>query len=397
MIKLRTLQDIDVTGRHVLVRVDFNVPLKDDRVADDNRIRAALPTIRYLREHRAKIALMSHLGRPKGKVRDELRLDQVAERLSELLGAPVKKLNDCVGPDVEVAMAQLGPGDAILLENLRFHPGEEANDPAFAEQLARLGDIYVNDAFGTAHRAHASTVGVARLLPSAAGLLLEREVEMLGRLTHDPKRPYLAMVGGAKLSSKIKVLRDLLPRVDGFLLGGGIVFTLLRVQGLSVGRSLVDESLLPEAAMFLEGSRARGTAVELPRDVVVAPALEPNAPTQVASIDRIPEDQMGLDIGPETIEIFRSRIREARSLLWAGPLGAFEVSPFHQGTAQIARAIVESDAFAVIGGGDTAAALKAVGIEGAENIYVSTGGGAALAFVSGRTLPALEVLQTDRE
>lgn len=397
MIQLRSLRDFDVEERRVLVRVDFNVPLKDGGVADDTRIRAALPTIRALRVHGARIVLMSHLGRPKGNPREELRLDPVAKRLSELLGAPVKKLHDCVGPDVEAAVSEMQPGGAVLLENLRFHPGEEANDPAFAERLARPGDLYVNDAFGTAHREHASTVGVARLLPSAAGLLLEREVEMLGRLTHDLKRPYLAMVGGAKLSGKIKVLRDLLPRVDGFLLGGGIAFTLLRARGLSVGRSLVDEALLPEAMRFFEEARARGTAVELPRDVVVAPALEPNAPTRIVPVDRIPEDQMGLDIGPETVEAFRSRIREARSLLWAGPLGAFEVPPFHEGTAQVARTIVESEAFAVIGGGDTAAALTAVGIEGAQNLYVSTGGGAALAFVSGRTLPALEVLRADGE
>ena len=393
MTKLRALQDVGVTGKRVLVRVDFNVPLHDCEVADDTRIRAALPTIRYLREHNAKVILMSHLGRPQGAVIEQLRLDPVAQRLSELLGLPVKKLNDCLGPDVETAVETMRPGDVVLLENLRFHAGEEANDPEFAKALARPAELYINDAFGTAHREHASTVGVAQLLPSVAGLLLEREVERLSRLRDHPERPYWAIVGGVKLSDKIKALRDLLPRVDGFLLGGGIVFTLFQAQGLSVGRSLVDESLLPEASKFLEEARARGTAVELPRDVVVAPALESNPPTQIVSADQIPDDQMGLDIGPETIETFRSRIREARSLLWAGPLGAFEVPPFHQGTAQIARAIVESGTFAVIGGGDTAAALKAAGVEVAKNIYVSTGGGAVLAFVGGRSLPALEVLQ----
>ena len=392
--RLRTIRDVDVQGKRVLVRVDFNVPLQNGRVTDDTRIRGALPTIQYLMEHQAKTVLMSHLGRPKGTVVPELKMDPVAQRLSELLGHPVKKLDDCIGPAVEAAVAQMQPGDVVLLENLRFHPGETANDPGFAQALARLGELYVNDAFGTLHRKHASTYGVAQQLPAYAGLLVEREVQMLSRLLEGPERPYFAIVGGAKLSDKIGVLDDLLPRVDGFLLGGGLVFTFFKAQGLSVGKSLVDEELISEAQRFMEDARSKGVEVLLPEDVVVAPELAPNPPTRVVSVREIPDDQMGLDIGPKTIEAFKAKIQKAKTLLWAGPLGAFETPPFERGTVEIAQAIAKSQAFAVVGGGDTAAALKVAGVE-SENIYISTGGGAALAFVGGRSLPALEVLRAD--
>ncbi len=392
MLRLRTLKDVDAAEKRVLVRVDFNVPLQGGTITDDGRIRAALPTIQHLLGQRALVVLMSHLGRPKGKVVPELRMDPVARRLSELLDQPVQKLDDCVGPDVEKAVRAAGPGDVILLENLRFHAGEQQNDPEFAQALARLGDLYVNDAFGTAHRKHASTYGVARLLPAVAGFLVQKEVERLSRLREDPERPYYAIVGGAKLSDKIKVLRDLLPRVDGFLLGGGIAFTLLKAQGYAVGRSLVDAHLLPDAEAFLKEAESQGKVVELPRDVVVAPELVPNAPTQVVPVEEIPEDRMGLDIGPATVAAFQARVEEAKSLLWAGPLGAFETPPFHEGTRRVAEAIARSRAFSVIGGGDTAAALKALGIALPENVHVSTGGGAALEFVSGKSLPGLEPL-----
>lgn len=392
MLRLRTLKDVDAAEKRVLVRVDFNVPLQGGTITDDGRIRAALPTIQHLLGQRALVVLMSHLGRPKGKVVPELRMDPVARRLSELLDQPVQKLDDCVGPDIEEAVRAAGPGDVILLENLRFHAGEQQNDPEFAQALARLGDLYVNDAFGTAHRKHASTYGVARLLPAVAGFLVAREVERLSRLREDPERPYYAIVGGAKLSDKIKVLRDLLPRVDGFLLGGGIAFTLLKAQGYAVGRSLVDAHLLPDAEAFLKEAESQGKVVELPRDVVVAPELVPNAPTQVVPVEEIPEDRMGLDIGPATVAAFQARVEEAKSLLWAGPLGAFETPPFHEGTRRVAEAIARSRAFSVIGGGDTAAALKALGIALPENVHVSTGGGAALEFVSGKSLPGLEPL-----
>jgi len=391
---LRTLKSLDLRGRRVLVRVDFNVPLKEGRVADDTRLRAALPTIQYLREKRAKVILMSHLGRPKGKPTPELRMDPIAGRLSELLGAPVRKLDDCIGEGVEDEVKRLKPGEVALLENLRFHPGETANDPEFSKKLARLGDLFINDAFGTAHRAHASTLGVAQHLPSAAGLLVEREVKALSRLLDGPGRPYWALVGGAKLKDKIWVLSDLLPRVDGFMIGGAVAFSFLRAQGLSVGKSLVDEELVPQAEKFLKEARSRGAQVLLPEDVVVADELSPNAKPRVVAAGEIPDGVMGLDIGPKTVERFAAKIKAAKTLLWAGPLGAFEAPPFSEGTFQIARVIAESPGtYAVIGGGDTAAAFKASGVKEAGHIYVSTGGGATLAFLGGRELPALEALK----
>jgi phosphoglycerate kinase len=391
---LRTLKDLGLQGRRVLVRVDFNVPLKEGRVADDTRLRAALPTIKYLQEKQARIILMSHLGRPKGKPVDGLRMDPVARRLAELLGMPVKKLDDCIGERIDEEIERLKPGEVVLLENLRFHPGETANDPEFSKKLARLGELFINDAFGTAHRAHASTFGVAQLLPSAAGLLLESEVKALRKLLEDPERPYWAMVGGAKLKDKIQVLSDLLSRVEGFMIGGAIAFSLLRAQGFPIGKSLIDEELIPEAEKFLKEAEAQSVEVLLPEDVVVAEELSPNAPTRVVTAAEIPEGSMGLDIGPRTVERFAAKIQGAKTLLWAGPLGAFETPPFGEGTFQIARAIARSPGtYAVIGGGDTASALNASGVKDAENIYVSTGGGAALAFLGGRTLPALEVLE----
>lgn len=363
-------------------------------MADDTRLRAALPTIKYLQEKQARIILMSHLGRPKGKPVDGLRMDPVARRLAELLGMPVKKLDDCIGERIDEEIERLKPGEVVLLENLRFHPGETANDPEFSKKLARLGELFINDAFGTAHRAHASTFGVAQLLPSAAGLLLESEVKALRKLLEDPERPYWAMVGGAKLKDKIQVLSDLLSRVEGFMIGGAIAFSLLRAQGFPIGKSLIDEELIPEAEKFLKEAEAQSVEVLLPEDVVVAEELSPNAPTRVVTAAEIPEGSMGLDIGPRTVERFAAKIQGAKTLLWAGPLGAFETPPFGEGTFQIARAIARSPGtYAVIGGGDTASALNASGVKDAENIYVSTGGGAALAFLGGRTLPALEVLE----
>lgn len=386
---LRGLRDLDVARRHVLVRVDYNVPLKDGRVTDDARLRESLPTLEYLLQQRAKIILVSHLGRPDGKVVPGLRLDPVAHRLQELLGRPITKLNDCIGPSVQSAIAQMQPGDIVLLENVRFYPQEEANDENFARELARLADCYVNDAFGTAHRAHASTYGVAQLLPSAAGFLLEREVTMLSRVTENPARPFIAIVGGAKLKDKIGVLKDLIGKVDAFLLGGAVAFTLLKAQGARVGDSLVDEKMLDEARGYLQQVREQGMEFVLPVDAQIVCESE----RTLAPADAIPDSWQGWDIGPQTIKLFQDWVNRARTIIWAGPLGKFEEPPFDTGTRAVAQAIVESQAFAIIGGGDTAAALNQVGLAHAQNIYCSTGGGAALEFIGGRKLLPIEILK----
>lgn len=391
---LRTLHDLDVRGKRVLLRADYNVPLEAGRVANDWRIRASLPTLRYLLERDAQLIVLSHLGRPKGRPVAELRLDPVADQLRELLGRPVRKLDETVGPSVEEALTAMAPGEIVMLENVRFHPGEQANDAEFADALARLGECYVNDAFGTAHRAHASTHALPQRLPAAAGLLLQREVEMLSRLLEDPDRPFWAMIGGAKLSDKLPVLHNCLGRVDGYLVGGGMAFTLLKAQGYEVGRSLVDDERIPEIQTFLGEAQRRCIEVILPPDVVTAARLAANVSTQVVDCGSIPHDQVGLDIGPETIQTFREKIRSSRTLVWAGPLGAFETPPFHEGTVRIAQAVADApDTHCVIGGGDTASALAMAGVRESENLRVSTGGGAALRLLGGQTLPALEVLQ----
>lgn len=386
---LRSLRDLDVARRRVLVRVDYNVPLKDGRITDDTRLRESLPTLEYLLARHAKIILVSHLGRPEGKVVPELRLDPIAQRLQELLRRPVTKLNDCIGPSVQSAIAQMQPGDIVLLENVRFYPQEEANDEDFARELARLADCYVNDAFGTAHRAHASTYGVAKFLPSAAGLLLEREVTMLSRATENPARPFIALVGGAKLKEKIGVLNDLMGKVDAFLLGGAVAFTLLKAQGAHVGDSLVDETMLDEARAYLQGVREQGPELVLPVDVQIARGSE----RALAPADAIPDGWQGRDIGPQTIQLFQDWVKRAKTILWAGPLGRFEEPPFDAGTRAIAHAIAESQAFAIVGGGETAAALSHAGLTHAQNIYCSTGGGAALEFIGGRKLLPIEILK----
>ncbi|MCR4403739.1 MAG: phosphoglycerate kinase [Candidatus Acetothermia bacterium] len=389
---LRGLRDLNVERKRVLVRVDFNVPLQAGKVANDKRIREALPTINYLIEHRAKTILTSHLGRPEGRVVEELRLTPVAARLSELLARPVRKLDDCIGPEVEQAVARMSPGEVVLLENLRFHEGEEANDPEFARALAKLAEVYVDDAFGTAHRKHASNYGVARLLPSAAGLLMEQEIKNLSRLRDNPQRPFLAIVGGKKAEDKIGVLFDLLGKVDAFLIGGGVAFTFLKVQGHDVGRSIVDESQLAEAKRFLDEAQRRGVTVVLPRDVRIAREASPQAEAAVAEAERIPSGWIGLDIGPETAAEFARRVREARTVLWTGPLGAFELPQFSGGTKAVAEALAKAPAFSVIGGGETAAAVEQLGLAKKMG-FISTGGGAMLHFLRGKELPAVEPLR----
>jgi phosphoglycerate kinase len=389
----RTVRDVEVAGRRVLVRVDFNVPLDEHgRVADDRRIRESLPTVRYLLEQGAAVVLMSHLGRPGGRVVEELRMAPVGERLAQLLGRPVRVLPDCVGPEVEAVVARLQPGEVALLENLRFYPGEEGNDPAFAAALARLGDLYVNDAFGTAHRAHASTVGVAAHLPAVAGLLMEKEIRYLSRLLESPEHPFVAVLGGKKVSDKIGVLRNLLERVDAVLVGGGMAYTFLRSQGYRVGRSLVEEDKVELARELSERARARGVPLWLPEDVVVAERPSAEASRRVVLAGEIPEGWMGLDIGPRTAERFAGVIEGARLVVWNGPMGVFEVEPFAAGTRAVAEAVARCPGTTVVGGGDTAAAVERFGLLGRFD-HVSTGGGASLEFLEGRELPGIRVLQ----
>ena len=389
--RLRRVQDAPVDGKTVLVRVDYNVPLADGEVADDARIKASLPTLNYLLEHAAKPVLLTHLGRPEGKVTPALRLDPVAAHLQTLLGHPVHKLDDCVGEEVKEAIEQGEEGSVFLLENVRFHSEEVAEEALFARRLAELGDLYINDAFATLHRAHASTLGICDYLPSYAGLLVQREIEALSHLTDNPTRPYVAIIGGKKARSKLGALRDFLDQVNTILIGGGVAFTFLRAQGIQVGDSLVDESLLGEITKLIKAAAEKGVTIHLPRDVVVAPELSAEAQTKVCPTTDIPSGWMGLDIGPETIGEFRDQIAVAKTIVWAGPMGAFETEPFSHGTEEIAAALAGADAFTVVGGGETGEAVTKSGY--AEGIsYISTGGGACLALLRGKSLPALQVL-----
>ncbi|GIV09589.1 MAG: phosphoglycerate kinase [Fimbriimonadales bacterium] len=384
----KTVRDIEVQGKRVLVRVDFNVPMQGGVVTDDRRIRESLPTIRYLLERGATVILMSHFGRPKGQRHPEFSLRPVAARLSELLEREVQFFDDCIGAAVEQGVQSLPPNSVALLENVRFYPQEEMNDPEFARALAQLGEIYVNDAFGAAHRAHASTEGVAHHLPAVAGLLMEKELRYLGQALSHPERPFVAILGGAKVHDKIGVIQNLLTQVDKLLLGGGMAFTFLKAQGYEIGKSLLDADSLDFAAQMLQQA---GDKIVLPTDVVVAPALEPNAPTQIVPIHQIPADQMGLDIGSETAQKFSEAVQAARTVVWNGPLGAFETPPFEAGTRAVMHALAESSAVSILGGGDTAAAAERLGF--ADHItHISTGGGASLEFLEGRELPGVAAL-----
>lgn len=389
----KTVRDIDVSGKRVLVRVDFNVPLdKEGNVSDDTRINAALPTIKYLLENKARVILMSHLGRPKGKVDDRYRMDPVAERLEQLLGSPVRKVDDCVGEEVKAAVSEMNDGDVLLLENVRFYPEEEKNDEKFARQLASLGDIFVNDAFGTAHRAHASTEGVAEFLPAVAGFLMEKELDMLGRLLGSPSRPFIAVIGGAKVSDKIAVIDNLLEKVDVLLIGGGMANTFLKAKGYEVGQSLLEPDKVDLAAELMRKAKNRNVELLLPLDVVVAPAASPDAQASVVPVDKIPGDTMVLDIGPETSKVYGDRIKNAATVVWNGPMGVFEMEPFAAGTMAVAEALAESSALSVIGGGDSVSAVKKAGV-GDKITHISTGGGASLEFLEGKVLPGVAVLQ----
>ena len=388
----RTIRDVDPSGRKALVRVDFNVPLADGAVADDTRIRAALPTIRYLLEHRAAVALCSHLGRPKG-ADPKQSLRPVARRLAELLGREVPLLPDCVGPAVRDAIAKLRPGDAVLLENVRFHPEEEKNDPAFAKDLATGYDLYVNDAFGAAHRAHASTEGVAKLLPAYAGLLLEKELLALGGLLTEPQRPFLAIIGGAKVSTKIDVLRALLARVDSLAIGGGMANTFLLATGRRIGRSLAEPDRADEARRILDDAKAQRKRVMLPEDVLCAPSVDEAGAhdATVRGVEDVGDDLAIVDVGPRTIERYAEAIRHAKTIFWNGPLGVFEIAAFATGTKRVAALLASSGATTVIGGGESVQAVEGLGLAG-KMTHVSTGGGAALELIEGKTLPGVAAI-----
>lgn len=390
-----TVRDVDWRGKRALVRVDFNVPLNDGVITDDTRIRAALPTLRYLLEQGASLVLMSHLGRPKGKVRPELSLAPVARHLAEQLGLPVQLAPGATGDEVESMARGLQPGDVLLLENVRFDPREEANDETMAQELARLGDVFVTDAFGAAHRAHASTVGVARFLPTVAGLLVERELDVLGRLLADPERPFVAVLGGSKVSDKIPIARHLSGRADVMLFGGGMAFTFLHARGVDVGRSLLDRERLETARELLEAAAKTNTRIELPVDVVVARELSADAETRVVPVDAIGPDDMGLDIGPETRARYRDIILQAGTIMWNGPMGVFELEPFAAGTRAVAEAMAQAQGTTIIGGGDSAAAVVQFGFADAMD-HISTGGAASLEFLSGSSLPGIEIIQ-DKE
>jgi phosphoglycerate kinase len=381
---------VDWGEKIALVRVDFNVPMKDGAVADDTRIRAALPTLQYLLEHRARVAVLSHLGRPDGKPNPKFSLMPIAERLGELLGAPCPFALDCVGPPAEGAVNMIGAGELVLLENVRFHPEEETNDPAFAAALARLGDVFVNDAFGTAHRAHASTEGLAHYLLPVAGLLMEKEIVTIGKALEDPTRPFVAIVGGAKVSSKLAVLQNLIDRVDRLLIGGGMANTFLRALGLEVGRSLLEPDLVAIARDLL----ARGGKILLPADVVATTDLQSDVPPVVRDVASVGTDDIIADIGPLTIDAFSAEIRAAGTVLWNGPMGIFEDHRFANGTLAVARAMAASTATTIVGGGESVQAVEQAGL--ADKLsHVSTGGGAALEFIEGKVLPGVAALRKD--
>lgn len=386
-----TVRDMKFGDKRVLVRVDYNVPLDDGRVSDDTRISASLPTLQYLLEQGAALVLMSHLGRPKGKVKPEYSLKPAAERLSELLGKPVKMAPDCVGEEALALKQGLQPGEILMLENLRFHPEEEGNDSAFARKLAEGCDCFVNDAFGAAHRAHASTAAVASHLPAVAGLLMERELRELGNLLAQPERPFVAILGGAKVGDKIAVLEALVDKADAILIGGGMSFTFLKARGKEIGKSLLDD--VEQAKKIERAAKERDTQLLLPVDVVVAAEIKSGVETQVVSVDAIPAELMGLDIGPDTAKQFVAKIKSARTIFWNGPMGVFETPPFDAGTRAVAQAVADSPGRSCVGGGDSVAAITQMGLA-ARVTHVSTGGGASLEFLEGQELPGVMALKS---
>lgn len=385
------MKDIDVKGKRVFVRVDFNVPMADGAITDETRIRAAIPTIEYLVEQGAKVILASHLGRPKGEVKEDMRLTAVGVRLAQLMGKPVTKLDESIGQVVEEAVASMHDGDLLLLENVRFHAGEEKNDPTLAQQFAQLADIYVNDAFGAAHRAHASTEGIAKHIPAVSGFLMQKELDVLGKALSNPEHPFTAIIGGAKVKDKIGVIESLLEKVDHLIIGGGLSFTFIKAQGYDIGKSLLEEDKIELAKSFIEKAKAKGVQLHMPVDAVVANEFSQDAETQIVDVDAIPTDWMGLDIGPKTAANYAEVIKNSKLIIWNGPMGVFEMDKFANGTKTVADAMATTAGYTVIGGGDSAAAVEK--FEVADKMdHISTGGGASLELMEGKELPGIVAL-----
>ncbi len=389
----KTVEDIDVAGKRVFLRVDFNVPMdKTGMISDDSRIKACLPTIKYLINHNARVIICSHLGRPDGKVVESLRLTPIARRLSELLGKPIEALKQSIGPEVEDAIDGLKNGDIVLLENIRFHPEEEANDPSFAKALSQLADVFVNDAFGASHRAHASVVGVAKYLPAVAGFLMEKEIEALSGALGSPKRPFAAMIGGAKVSGKLAVLENIVNKVDVLLIGGGMAATFLKSKGYEVGTSIVENDRLDYVRQLSEKAKSKGTKLLLPQDAVVAEKLEAGTSIKTVPVSKIPDGWTIGDIGPDTIREFSTELNKCKTVVWNGPVGVFEIPEFANGTRSLIKVLADLEATTVIGGGSTTEAVIEMGLEDKMS-HVSTGGGASLEFLEGKVLPGVAVLQ----
>lgn len=388
----KTVRDVDVKGKRVFVRVDFNVPMKDGQVTDDTRIRAALPTIQYLVEQGAKVILASHLGRPKGQVVEEMRLTAAGKRLSELLGKPVQKVDEAYGESVKAEIAKMENGDVLLLENVRFYPGETKNDPELAKAFAELADIYVNDAFGSAHRAHASTEGIAHYLPAVSGFLMEKELKVLGGALESPKRPFTAIIGGAKVKDKIGVIENLLEKVDNLIIGGGLAYTFVKAKGFEIGKSLLEEDKIDLAKQFMDKAAAKGVNFYMPIDVVVAKEFAEDAESKVVNVEEIPADWEALDIGPKTRELYREVVLKSATVIWNGPMGVFEFDKFAEGTKAVAQSLADAtDAVTIIGGGDSAAAVEKFHLADKMS-HISTGGGASLEFMEGKVLPGVAAL-----